>query len=106
MDDFNEKLPAFGRVSAGILLLAAFGLVFDRFTGWFNKQEWGEERSAFLVVAGVTFTLSVRRWLLPPPWLWDFVAFCFSGAPMIAGQYLRFERRRQAAIRRHLQRSG
>jgi len=104
VNDFNEKYPAIGRVSAGILLLMGFGLLFNRFTGWFNRQEWGEERSALLVVVGVTITLFVRRVLLPAAWVWDFVAFAFSGTPMIAGQYLRYERRRQAAIRRHLQR--
>ncbi|MBK7916912.1 MAG: hypothetical protein IPJ94_11760 [Chloroflexi bacterium] len=104
MNDFNQKYSGFGRLSAGIVLLAAFGLLFDRFTGWFGRQEWGEQRSAFLVAFGVAITLLLRRWLLPVAWFWDFVAFCVSGLPMIVGRHLRYERRRKAAIHRHVQR--
>lgn len=104
MNDFDKKLPVFGRVLTGIMLLGVFGLAFNRFTGWFGRQEWGEQRSAFLVAFGVAITLLLRRWLLPVAWFWDFVAFCVSGLPMIVGQHLRYERRRKAAIHRHVQR--
>ncbi|MBK8988995.1 MAG: hypothetical protein IPM39_23475 [Chloroflexi bacterium] len=102
MKDFDEKSTIPGRILGGIILLNVFGLVFDQFTSWFNRKPFGEQRSAFLVVIGVTVTIALRRWLLPMTWFWDFAAFAFSGLPMITGQYLRYERRKRAAINRHL----
>ena len=101
----DQHFTTISRVSAVGAYLVAFGVGFDRITGHVNRQPWGEERSAFLVVIGVAATVvgavpligwRAAKWLL--------FAFGCSGIPMIWGQYSRFEARKQAAIRRHRRR--
>lgn len=104
-DHIDQNSTTIGRVLAVGVGLLAFGLAFDRLTGFVNKQPWGEERSAFLVVAGVSVTVLLRRMLPLGTVLWDFFAFACSGAPMIVGQHMRLERRNRAALRRHLGRN-
>ena len=100
IDDNSTTISRGLAVGAGLFL---FGIAFDRFTGWFNRQPQGEERSAFLVVAGVAATVMMALPLIgrrAAQWL--FFAFGCSGIPMILGQYIRFEARNRAALRRHL----
>lgn len=97
----DHKPTTISRVLAVGGGLFAFGVAFDRFTGWFNRQPKGEERSAFLVVIGTAVTVLARQGL-PAGLFWDFFAFACSGLPMIWGQNDRLESRNQAAIRRHL----
>ncbi len=100
INDLGGKSTSVSQVVAVGGGLLAFGVAFDRFTGWFNRRAWGEERSALLVVVGTAVTL-VARQALPRGLRWDLVAFGCSGLPMIWGQFARFERRKQAALRRH-----
>lgn len=84
-------------VGGGLFL---FGIAFDRFTGWFNRQAKGEERSAFLVAAGTAVTVVARQGL-PAGLAWDFFAFGCSGLPMMWGQHSRFEGMKERALRRY-----
>lgn len=102
MDELNNKSPDFRKVITVGGALFAFGIFFNKFTEHVNKQSWGEERSAILVAIGVSVTALLRRALPFDSILWDFFAYACSGIPMIWGQYDRFEKRKRAALRRHL----
>lgn len=103
MRQIDHNSTTISRVTAVGAGLFAFGLAFDQFTGWFNRQPQGEERSAFLVVIGVAATVLIATPLIGlKAAKWLIFAFGCSGIPMIVGQYSRFEARNQAALRRHL----
>lgn len=102
MKEISDNFTIIHRVFSVGAALVGFGIAFDKLTGHVNRQNWGEERSAFLVVIGVSVTVLLRRLLPLGSVMWDFFAFACSGLPMIWGQYSRFEARKQGAIRRHL----
>lgn len=105
MNDSSEYCTRFGRVLGTGAALFAFGVAFDQFTDWFTRRPEGESRSAFLVVIGTAVTVAARQ-LMPRGVGFDLYAFGCSGLPMIWGQYARFEKRKRAAVRRHLARTG
>lgn len=103
MNQIDHNSTTFTRALAVGAALLGFGVAFNKFTEYVNRQSWGEERSAFLVVVGVAVTVLVALPLIGRrAVLWLLFAFGCSGMPMIWGQYSRFERRNQAALRRHL----
>jgi len=83
----SQQIAAYGG-------LALFGLLFDQLTKTINQRY--EQRSSLLVVVGVAVTVVMRQ-LLPGGILFDFAAFACSGAPMVAGQFIRQHRREQRA---------
>ena len=105
MKDIHNNRASIRRVLVIGGALLVFGLIFDQITKFIKRKSWGEDRSAFLVVAGVLVTTEMRAYL-PQERFWNYFAFACSGMPMIWGQYLRHEASKEKAKRIHLSRSS
>lgn len=81
------------RVSLGIVAAAlgsvSFGVAYALFVNYLERTRWIEQRSSWFVALGVSATLLLRR-LLPGAGniYMDFLAFFFTGVPMITNQML------------------
>lgn len=77
-----------GFVAAAIGSIS-FGIVYAFLVNQAERTRWIEQRSSLFVAGGVTATLLLRQ-LLPGAGniVFDFLAFFFTGVPMIANQMI------------------
>jgi len=73
--------------------LFSFGIAFNQMVTWLEVQDWEEGATALLVVIGVGYTIFAISLLIGnfEVLLWCFAA---SGAPMVAGSWVRYAKQR------------
>lgn len=73
--------------------LFAFGVGFNQMVTWLEFQDWEEGATALLVVIGVGYTIFAISVLIGHFYtlFWFFAA---SGAPMVAGSWIRYVQQR------------
>ena len=99
-------IEGFGWKLAAILMgLSVFGIIYNSFVTWLERQGHDRGYTALLVVAGVVVTLAAAV-LLVGWWTVMVIGLLFvaSGMPMILGSIARYvsERRRDEAMARRL----
>lgn len=95
-----RKRAGLGFVAAAIGSIS-FGIVYAFLVNQAERTRWIEQRSSWFVALGVSTTLLLRRLLPGAGNIWmDFLAFFFTGVPMIGNQMMtkrRLDRRLAAA---------
>ena len=73
--------------------LFSFGVAFNQMVTWLEVQDWEEGATALLVVIGVGYTIFTISVLIGH---FDTLLWCFaaSGAPMVAGSWIRYAKQR------------
>jgi hypothetical protein len=92
---FRVDLSAILVAYLGLFL---FGLWFDRFTGWAEKNGYSEGYTSLFVVAGVLIVLVSLTYF---SWMFSLLAlgaFVAAGVPMIIGSIARYLVARRASI--------